>query len=111
MSSAAARDAPGGCEGEGEGEGCKAAYTALSGRQLSALLERRHAAYDAGVARAFALDTVRLGGAPLSAATRRFAGAVLGAQLGSLGYFYGTTSVAGPDGREIGAAAPALTSP
>jgi mannosyl-oligosaccharide glucosidase len=59
------------------------------------------------VARAFALDTVRLGGAPLSGATRRFAGAVLGAQLGSLGYFYGTTSVAGPDGREIGRTSPA----
>ena len=101
LSSAAARY-PGGCEGEA----CRAAYSALSGRQLSALLERRHAAYEAGVARAFALDTARLGGAPLSDATRRFAGAILGAQLGSLGYFYGTTSVAGPDGREIGAAAP-----
>ena len=89
--------APGGCD---DGA-CERTYRALSARALTSLLERRRAAYEARVATAFNLDSATLDGAPLTAATRTFAGAVLGYQLGSLGYFYGSTSVAGPDGREV----------
>lgn len=91
---------------------CAPQLRRLSGRGLSELLAAKQRRYAADVEATFGLGALSLRGetrdAPLPEPTQAFARATLGAALGSVGYFYGTSLVSAADGlaaRETEAAA------
>lgn len=61
-------------------------------------LASRHLRFSARLTQAFALDHRTLEGRPLGQGERDFAAAALSAQLGSIGYFYGASLIAGEGG-------------
>jgi mannosyl-oligosaccharide glucosidase len=108
-----------GKEGAAEGDACAASHAAYSGSALTSRLAAKQAAFDerlltqlglgsdpnkatdgaaskaAGIeAEAVAAPTLR--GAPLGARELRFAAHALSALLGSIGFFYGSSTIAPP---------------
>ena len=120
-----------GKEGAAEGDACAASHAAYSGSALTARLAEKQAAFDerlltqlglgsdpkkvtdgtAGVeAGAVAAPTLR--GAPLGTRELRFAAHALSALLGSIGFFYGSSTIAPPTSpRGAHTLAPARTPP
>ena len=97
---------PGQCKeggGDGEAVSCAAAHAARSGDALSEALSSRQSDFRLRLSSQLmggkkAANALMLRGQPLDESAHEFAASALSAQLGSMGFFYGSSAVAPPAG-------------
>ena len=102
---------------DADADACASAHRAVSGASLTALIGERQAAFRERLDRELLGDhggrrqPLTLRGAPLTDAAHDFAASALAAQLGSLGFFYGSSLVAAPSSVAHGAPRPLQRTP